>query len=174
MITTDPPDAGCRKKLKENSMTKIQRKTIREKIIAAINEITAENSNKDSVVTIGGHAIERRLLFAGGSQWCGCGRDWDSCESGWAWVVDGEYRLTTPDLFGFDGHNMIETQTGYYLMSGYDQHATPPGEPDGDPLDRVPNAVLIEIGRGLVEAKNKAEAAAAAEAGAADELLAKL
>jgi hypothetical protein len=155
-------------------MTKLQRKSLREKIITAVEAITADKSNKESCVTIGGHEIARRLLYAGGSQWCGCGRDWDSCESGWAWVVDGEYRLTTPDLFGFDGHNMIETQTGYYLMSGYDAHANPPGEPDGDPLDRVPNAALIEIARGLVEAKNKAEAATESEAEAATVLLAQL
>ena len=155
-------------------MTKIQRKELRAKIIEAVESITSDQSNKESVVTIGGHTIERRLLFAGGSQWCGCGRDWDSCESGWAWVVDGDYRLTTPDLFGFDGHNMIETQTGYYLMSGYDPHAQPPGEPDGDPLDRVPNAILIEIARGLVAAREAAETAAKSEATAADELLAKL
>ena len=155
-------------------MTKIQRKTIREKIIAAIEAITAESSTKDSVVTIGNHKLERRLLFAGGSQWTGCGREWDSCESGWAWVVDGEYRLTTPSLFGFDGHNMIETQTGYYLMTGYDENATPPGEPDGDPLDRVPNAILIEIARGIAAAREAAETTAKEQATAADELIGKL
>jgi len=155
-------------------MTKLQRQSLREKIITAVYAITADKSNKESRVTIGGHEIARRLLYAGGSQWCGCGRDWDYCESGWAWVVDGEYRLTTPSLFGFNGHNWIETQTGYYLMSGYDARAKPPGETDGDPLDSVPNAVLIEIARGIVAAREAAETAAKNQATAAAELIRKL
>lgn len=154
-------------------MTKIQRKTIREKIIGAITEMTEENSNKESVVSIGGHAIARRLIYAGGSQWCGCGRDWDRIESGWAWIVDGTYRLTTPELFGFDGHNMVEVQTGYYLSDSYDEHDQPEG-PDGDPLDRVPNTVLLDIGRGLVEARAQADAAKKSQAEAAEKLIADL
>jgi hypothetical protein len=154
-------------------MTKIQRKTIREKIIAAVTEMTAEESNRNSVVTVGGHEISRRLIYAGGSQWCGCGRDWDSTESGWAWVVDDQYRLTTPDLFGFDGHNMIEVQTPYYLQDGYDEQTTP--EHDGrDSMDRVPNAILIEIARGLVAAQNAAAAAAEKQSAEAEEVIAKL
>src|ERR1700676_2643690 len=150
-------------------MTKIQRKTIREKIIGAVTEMTEDKSNKESVVTIGGHEIARSLIYAGGSQWCGCGRDWDRIESGWAWIVDGQYRLTTPDLFGFDGHNMIEVQTGYYLLRSYDEHEQPEG-PDGDPLDRVPNSVLLDIGRGLIDARATADAAKKAESEAAEKL----
>lgn len=154
-------------------MTKIQRKTIREKIIAAVTQITAEESNRNSVVTIGGHEISRRLIYAGGSQWCGCGRDWDSTESGWAWVVDGQYRLTTPDLFGFGDQNMIEVQTPYYLQDGYDEQTTP--EHDGrDGIDRVPGTILIEIARGLVAAQEAATTAAEKQSAAAEELIAQL
>jgi hypothetical protein len=154
-------------------MTKMQRKQIREKIIEAIKAMTEEESNEGSVVDIGGHEIAMRLVYAGGSQWCGCGRDWDTTESGWCWIVDSQYRLTTPDLFGFDGHNMIEVQTGYYLVGHYDEQ-TVPSEPDGDPLDRVPNAVLIEIARGLADAKAKFEAHAAQSSSEAEDLIAKL
>jgi hypothetical protein len=144
-------------------MTKQNRKALRDRIVKTLDDLTEEQSNRGSVVTVGGHEIARRLIYAGGSQWTGCGRDWDSTESGWGWVVDGEYRLTTPDLFGFDGRfNMIERQTGFYLQDGYDEQTTP--EHDGrDPLDQVPNRVLIEIGRGLADACSKAEAASAAE-----------
>jgi hypothetical protein len=154
-------------------MTKIQRKELREKIISAIDEMTAEESNKDSVVTIGGHEIARRLVYAGGSQWCGCDRDWDAIESGWAWVVDAQYWLTAPDLFGFDGHNMIERQTGYYLQDGYDEQTAP--EHDGrDEIDRVPGRVLLAIGRGLLEAMQKAQEAEAASAAEAEQILAEM
>jgi len=154
-------------------MTKENRKQIRAKIIAALDEMTSEQDNRQSVVTIGGHEIARRLLYAGGSQWTGCGREWESMESGWGWVVDGEFRLTAPDLFGFDGHNMIERQTGYYLQDGYDEQTTP--SHDGrDPVDRVTNRILIDIARGLVAAQQQAEQSAAAEDTAAAELLAAL
>lgn len=151
-------------------MTKEHRKEIRTRIIEAINEMTGEESNKDSSVTIGGHTISRRLLYAGGSQWSGCGRDWDFTESGWAWVVGEQYHLTTPDLFGFDGHNIIERQTPYYLQDGYDEQTVP--EHDGrDSIERVPNRVLIEIAKGLVEATREAETRANAEAEEASKLL---
>lgn len=151
-------------------MTKEQRKLLLAKIVAAINEMTAEQSARQSVVTIGGHTIARRLLYAGGSQWCGCGRDWDSVESGWGWVVDGEYRLTTPDLFGFDGHNIIERQTPYYLQDGYDEQTAP--EHDGrDEIDRVPSRILLAIGRGLIEARQAAQAQADAESEDAEKIL---
>ena len=154
-------------------MTKMQRKQIRRKIIEAIKAMTEDESNKDSVLNIGGHEIAKRLVYAGGSQWCGCGRDWDTSESGWCWIVDSQYRLTTPDLFGFDGQNMIEVQTGYYLVNHYDDQTVPSG-PDGDPLDRVPNAILIEIARGLADAKAKSEAQAEQSSTEADNLIAKL
>ncbi len=144
-------------------MNKEARKQLREKIVPALDDLTEEQSNRGSVVTVGGHEIARRLIYAGGSQWTGCGRDWEAIESGWGWVVDGEYRLTAPDLFGFDGRNMIERQTGFYLQDGYDEQTTP--EHDGrDPLDRVPNRILIEIGRGLVAGRKQAAAAAEKEA----------
>lgn len=154
-------------------MTKQNRQALRTKIISAVMKMTAEASKKDSVATIGGHKIAYRLMYAGGSQWCGCGRDWDRVESGWGWVVDDQYRLTAPDLFGFDGHNMIERQTGYYLMDGYDPQTTP--EHDGrDEIDCVPNRILLEIGRGLAAAASLAEAEVAKENSEAAEILEKL
>ena len=157
-------------------MTKMQRKQILEKIIEAINTMTEDESNKDSVLNIGGHEIAKRLVYAGGSQWCGCGRDWDTSESGWCWIVDSvdrRYRLTTPKLFGFDGHNIISVQTGYYLVDHYDGQSVPEG-PAGDPLDIVPNAILIEIARGLADAKAKFKAQAEQSSAEADNLIAKL
>lgn len=154
-------------------MTKENRQALRSKIITAVEQMTAEESIKESIVTIGGHEIAYRLMYAGGSQWCGCGRDWDRVESGWGWVVDGQYRLSAPDLFGFDGHNMIERQTGYYLMDGYDPQTTP--EHDGrDEIDRVPNRILLAIGRGLVAAQSEAASAAAKEEAEAEKLLAEI
>ena len=155
-------------------MTKEQRKELRAKIIETIDEITADETNRDSKVTLGAHAVERRLMYAGGSQWIGCGRDWYSIESGWGWVVDKSYHLTTPDLFGFDGHNMIERQTGYYLMPGYDEHAEPHHEADATILTRVPNTILIALGRALVDAKRAAEEKAKESEQAASEILAAL
>jgi hypothetical protein len=154
-------------------MTKENRKQLRAKIIAAITAMTEEASNRQSVVTICGHTISRRLMYAGCSQWTGCGREWDETQSGWGWVIDDEYRLTAPDLGGFDGHNMIERQTGYYLQDGYDEQTTP--EHDGrNEIDRVPNRILIEIGRGLVEAQKQAADTAAKEDTDATSLLAAL
>lgn len=155
-------------------MTKENRKNLREKIVAALEEMTSEMSNRQSVVNIGGHEIAKRLIYAGGSQWTGCGRDWDSTESGWGWVVDDEYRLTVPgNLFGFDGHNMIERQTGYYLQDGYDEQTTP--EHDGrNEIDRVPNRILVEIGKGLVEARRQADDAVAKDDSDAEAVLANL
>lgn len=154
-------------------MTKENRKNLREKIVAALDEMTSEQSNRQSVVTIGGHTVSRRLVYAGGSQWSGCGRNWERVESGWAWVLDDEYRLTAPDLFGFDGHNIIERQTGYYLQDDYDEQTTP--EHDGrDNIDRVPNRILIEIARGLIAAKNEAATVAAKEDEEATAVIAKL
>lgn len=155
-------------------MTKENRQQIREKIISALDEMTADASNCESVVTIGGHTISRRLIYAGGSQWCGCGRDWDVTDSGWGWVVDDKYRLTVPDsLFGFKGHNIIERQTGYYLQDGYDNQTTP--EHDGrNEIDRVPNRILLEIARELVAAQEEAKSNAQKEDAEATELLARI
>lgn len=152
-------------------MTKDQRKQIREKIIKAIDEMTRDQSNRESVVEIAGHTIRRRLMYAGGSQWHGCDRDWDRVESGWGWVVDDTYRLTAPELFGFDGRNIIERQTGYYLQDGYDEQTTP--EHDGrDEIDKVPNRILLVIARGLCEAQEAAKAERLAQSAEADRLLA--
>ena len=154
-------------------MTKIQRKALRKKIVETIDEMTSEVNNRESIVTIGGHTISRRLVYAGGSQWSGCGRDWDETESGWAWVVDGQYGLTTPSLFGFDGHNRIERQTQVYLQDGYDEQTVP--EHDGrDPLCRAPGRVMIEIGRGILAAKELAATAEQEEQTQAGNLLAVL
>jgi hypothetical protein len=155
-------------------MTKEQRTKIRASIVEALEEITADQSCRESVVSLGGHTISYRLLYAGGSQWTGCGREWEVAESGWAWVVDGTYRLTVPtSLFGFDGRNIIERQTGYYLQDGYDTQTTP--EHDGrDEIDRVPGRILIEIARGIVAARSDAAAAKAAEEKDADAVLAAL
>lgn len=164
------PGLDRSKQTKFNTMTKIQRKELRAKIITAINELTTDGERS---VVVGGYQITRRLLYAGGSQWSGCERDWDRVESGWGLVVDDSYRLTSPDLFGFDGHNMIERQTGYYLQDGYDDQTTP--EHDGrDPLDVVPSRILLAIGRGLVEARKQAQEAEAASTAEAEKILAEI
>lgn len=136
-------------------MKQEQRMAIKEKIIEAVEKITENLSNRMSEVTIGGHKIARRLVYAGGSQWSGCDREWDEIENGWCWVVNDSHTLSTPKLFGSNGRNMIERQTGYYLQSGYDPHSVPNQE-DGDLLNKVPDSVLIEIGSGIVEAKKNA------------------
>lgn len=154
-------------------MTKEQRNELRQKIVDAIDQMTEHQTNRQSVVTIGGHTISRRLVYAGGSQWTGCGRDWDEVESGWAWIIDDIYRLESPKLFGFDGNNFIERQTGYYLQDGYDPQTVPVH--DGrDELDTVPRRVLLEIGRGLAEAQAAAKAERAKEAAEATDILSKL
>lgn len=108
-------------------------------------------------LTIGGHTITDQYVYAGGSQWSGCGRDWDTSEHAYAWIVDGQWMLTFPgDMFGFDGHNIIERQTEYYLQG--DRAEECPSEPRGEPLLRVPDAVLIAIGKGLSEAIAEHEA----------------
>lgn len=101
-------------------------------------------------LTVGGHTITDEYVYAGMSQWMGCGRDWDASAHAYAWLVDGEYQLTFPKLDYFDGHNNIERQTKYYRQG--DRAETPPGEPNGEPLERVPDKVLIEIAKGLADA----------------------
>lgn len=104
---------------------------------------------------IGGHTITDQLVYAGCSQWCGCDRDWDVAQSAMAYIVDGQWQLTFPNLSYFDGHNQIEQQSKYYLQP--DRAETPPEEPVGQPLQRVPDKVLIEIGKGLEAALAKHE-----------------
>jgi len=152
-------------------MTKEQRKKLRGRIIAAADEMTEDLTNRQSIVTIGGHTLARRLIFAGGSQWSGCGRDWDSIECGWGWVVDEKHHLTIPNLFGFDGHNIIEVQTGYYLLPGYDRHISISGPEDGTLIDRVPNSILLAIAKGIAEACAAQKSAAAQESAEAERLI---
>jgi hypothetical protein len=141
-------------------MTKENREALRERIENALNSITAQESNQDSTIAISEHTVSRRLLYAGGSQWSN--RDWDRTESGWAWVIDEQYFLTEPQLFGFDGHNMIERQTPLYLQDGYDCQTVP--EHDGrDPVTRAPARILLEIARGLVAAQAEVKARNAKE-----------
>lgn len=125
-------------------MKKEARKTLRAAILEQLNDDMMP-------LNIGGHTVTDQLVFAGGSQWTDCGCDWDTSESAYAYIVDGEYQLTFPgDMFGFDGHNMIERQTEYYLQP--DRSETPPCEPIGEPLRRVPDSILIEIAKGLTDA----------------------
>jgi hypothetical protein len=78
-----------------------------------------------------------------------------------------------PSWGGFDGHNMIERQTGYYLQDGYDEQTA--AVHDGrDEIDRTPNRILIEIGRGIVEAESLAASQRAQEDIEATEVLARL
>lgn len=121
-------------------------KEARESLRAAI----VEKLDDDMMpIAIGGHMVTDEYVYAGGSQWCGQGRDWDTSEHAFAWIVDGQWMLTFPNMFGFDGHNMIERQTGYYLQ-GDMAEACPDGQ-EGEPLERVPDAVLLEIAKGLAE-----------------------
>lgn len=99
---------------------------------------------------VGGHTITDQYVYAGCSQWSGCGRDWEDSQHAYAWIVDGQYQLTFPKLDYFDGHNQIERQSAYYLQP--DRSEEPPTEPIGEPLERVPDKVLLEIAKGLAEA----------------------
>lgn len=124
-------------------MTKDARKALRSAILAKLDDDMMP-------ITIGGHEISDQCVYAGMSQWCGCGRDWDATNHATAYIVDGQYQLTFPKLDYFDGHNNIERQTGYYLQP--DLSEEPPSEPIGEPLGRVPDRILIEIGKGLADA----------------------
>jgi hypothetical protein len=136
-------------------MKKEARKALREAIVAKLNDDMLP-------MVVGGHTISNKMVYAGGSQWTGCDRDWDTSENAWAWLVDGQYMLTYPgNMFGFDGHNMIERQTGYYRQP--DRSETPPEEPIGEPLLRVPDDVLLAIGKGLADAIAAHEARQQAE-----------
>jgi hypothetical protein len=121
---------------------------------------------------VGGHTITEQLVYAGCSQWSGCDRDWDESQSAEAWIVDGQYQLSFPQLDYFDGHNRIERQSKYYLQP--DRSETPPGEPIGEPLQRVPNRVLLEIAMGLADSIAKHAAEQLAQDKAALELSARL
>jgi hypothetical protein len=58
--------------------------------------------------------------------------------------------LTFPKLDYFDGHNHLCRQSNYYLQP--DRSESPPDGPVGEPLLRLPDEVLIEIGKGLASA----------------------
>lgn len=123
-------------------------------------------------LSVGGHTITDSLVYAGCSQWIGCGRDWDSSRSDYAYIVDGEYQLTFPNLSYFDGHNNIERQSEYYLQP--DRSETPPEEPIGEPLLRVPDHILIEIAKGLADTIATREREQREQDQAAEDLVAKL
>ncbi len=105
---------------------------------------------------VGGHTITDQLVYAGCSQWCQAGREWDTAQSAMAYIVDGRWQFTFPKLDFFDGNNQIERQSKYYLQP--DRSESPPDGPEGEPLERVPDTVLIAIGKGL-EAAIKAHKA---------------
>ena len=146
-------------------MNKETRKSLRAAILAQLDDDMMP-------LAVGGHTITDQYVYAGCSQWSGCGRDWDVSQHAYAWIVDGEYQLTFPDLAYCDGHNQIERQSSYYLQP--DRSETPPSEPIGEPLLRVPDPILLEIAKGLAKAVAGHEAQQTAEDGQAIELAARL
>lgn len=124
-------------------MTNEARKALRQAILDKLDDDMMP-------LDVGGHTITDQLVYAGCSQWSGCGRDWEKTNSAMAYIVDGQWQLTFPKLDYFDGHNQIERQTKYYLQP--DRSETPPDGPIGEPLLRVPDNVLLEIAKGLSEA----------------------
>lgn len=124
-------------------MTKEARKSLRAAIIDQLDDDMMP-------LEVAGHTITDQYVYAGCSQWCGANRDWDASNHATAYIIDGQYQLTFPKLDYFDGHNQIERQTGYYLQP--DRAEEPPTEPIGEPLEGVPDRILIEIGKGLAEA----------------------
>jgi hypothetical protein len=124
-------------------MTNETRKAVRAAIIAQLDD--------DSMpLEVGGHKITNQLVYAGCSQWSVCDRDWDESCSGYAWIVDGQWQLTFPRFDHFDGNNQIERQSKYYLQP--DRAENPPSEPIGEPLLRVPDHILLDIGKALSDA----------------------
>lgn len=101
-------------------------------------------------LTVAGHTITDQYVYAGCSQWCQQDRHWDETRHAYAYIVDGQYQLTFPELDYHDGHNRIEIQTQYYLQP--DRSEVPPSGPEGEPLQRVPDKVLLEIAAGLSDA----------------------
>lgn len=124
-------------------MNKEARKALRNAIISKLDGTMMP-------LTVGGHTITDQTVYAGCSQWDCEGRAWDRARSALAWIVDGQYQLTFPNLAYFDGHNQIYRQTKYYLQP--DRSETPPTEPVGEPLMAVPDSVLLEIAKGLADA----------------------
>lgn len=128
---------------------------------ALIEAIKSQLDDDMMPLEVCGHTITDQYVYAGCSQWTGCGRDWDESQHAYAWIVDEQYQLTYPKLDYFDGHNQIERQSAYYLQP--DRSETPPDGPVGEPLERVPDKVLIEIGKGLAAAIEAHKAKQAAE-----------
>lgn len=128
------------------------RKALIEAVVEKLNSMRAGLGNRQSSFIIVGHKVERRIVYAGGSQWAN--RTWDSTDSGWAWVVDGLYTLTKPSLFGFDGRNMVYQKTGLYLSDSLDDDITPE-RGEGRLLDKIPTADLVVIASGIVEAEQR-------------------
>jgi hypothetical protein len=120
-----------------------KRKELRQSILAELEDDMMP-------LEVGNHTITNQLVYAGCSQWCQKDREWDDSQNAYAYIVDGEYQLSFPNLDYFDGHNNIERQTKFYLQP--DRSEDPPGEPIGEPLLRVPNSILLEIAKGLVDA----------------------
>lgn len=119
------------------------RKELRKAILDKLND-------EMMPLEVGGHTIADQQVYAGCSQWCQDGRQWDETRNAYAYIVDGEYQLTFPDLDYFNGHNQIEKQTAYYIQP--DRSESPPDGPVGEPLLKVPDRILLEIAKGLVEA----------------------
>ena len=67
-----------------------------------MNQLSNTDRSRVLACLVEGASIRSTVRITGGSQWCGCGRDWESVDSAWAWVVDEIYVLSHPDLFGFD------------------------------------------------------------------------
>lgn len=112
-------------------------------------------------LTVGGHTITDHYVYAGCSLWFNEDRRWDSIRHDYAYIVDGQYQLTFPDLSFFDGHNQLGRTTKFYLQP--DRAETPPPGPIGDPLLEVPGRVLLDIAGGLAEAIRAHQAEQAAE-----------
>ena len=146
-------------------MTENTRKALRQSILDKLDDDMMP-------LTVGGHTITDQYVYAGFSQWSGCNRDWDESRHAYAWIVDGQYQLTYPKLDYFDGHNQIERQTKYYLQP--DRSETPPCEPIGEPLLRVPDAILLDIAKGLADAIAAHASRQSAEDTQAADLIAKL
>ena len=146
-------------------MTNVKRQSLRKAVIGQLDDDMMP-------LEVGGHAITDRLVYAGCSQWHGCGRNWDETRSRMAWIVDGKFQLTFPDMDYFNGQNQIERQTRYYLQP--DRSETPPVEPIGEPLLGVPDKILLEIARGCAESIAEHNARQTAEDLEAGALAAKL
>lgn len=138
---------------------------------ALIEAIHSKLSDDMMPLTIGGHTITDQYVYAG-CQWMRSGREWDETRHALAWIVDGQYQLTFPKLDWFDGDHQIEKQTKYYLQP--DCGETPPHELIGEPVECVPDKVLLDIAKGLADALEAHAKAQARDDTAAAALIEKL